>query len=79
MQKIIQATNGLQEYKHTNGELSQVRIEIAGLGTKRIRTANLSPEIPESLIRSALTQFGSIKSIQDEPWFKYIDIQYPMA
>jgi hypothetical protein len=58
VQKIIQATNGLQEYKHKNGELSQVRIEIAGLGTKRIRIANLPPEVPESLIRSDLTQFG---------------------
>jgi hypothetical protein len=43
VQKIIQATNGLQEYKHTHGELSQMRTEIAGLGTKRIRIANLPP------------------------------------
>jgi len=29
--KIIQETNGLKEYKHSNGEISQVKIEIAGL------------------------------------------------
>jgi hypothetical protein len=32
----MQETNGLKKYKHSNGEISQVRIEMAGLGTKHI-------------------------------------------
>jgi hypothetical protein len=42
----MQETNGVKEYKHSSGEISQVRIEMAGLGTKRIRIANLPPEVP---------------------------------
>jgi len=68
--KIIQETNGLNEYKHSNGEISQFKIEMAGLGTKRIRIANLPPEVPEGPIRVALAQYGVIKSIQEESWSK---------
>jgi len=68
--KIIQETNGQKEYKHSNGEISQVKIEMAGLGNKRIRIANLPPEVPEGSIRSALAKYGEIKSIQEESWSK---------
>ena len=47
--------NGQSEYKHTNGEISQVRIEMAGMGTRRVRIANLPLEITEGTIRSAVT------------------------
>jgi hypothetical protein len=43
---------------------------MAGLGTKRIRIANLPPEVPEGPIRIALAQHGDIKSIQEESWSK---------
>ena len=36
LHRILQATNGMQEYNHSNSEISQVCIEMAGLGTKRI-------------------------------------------
>ena len=64
--RIIQDSQGSLEYKHTNGELSHVRIEHSGLGMKRIRIANLPPEVPEGLIRTALAQYGEIRSIQEE-------------
>jgi hypothetical protein len=70
LHRIIQETNGVKKYKHSNGEISQVRIEMAGLGTKRIRIANLPPEVPEGPIRMALAQYGDIKSIQEELWSK---------
>ena len=44
MDKILQATGGQKEYKHETGEITQVTIEIAGLGFKKIRIANLPPE-----------------------------------
>jgi hypothetical protein len=70
LHRITQETNGLKEYKHSNEEISQVRIEMAGLRTKRIRIANLPPEVPEGPIRIALAQYGDIKSIQQESWSK---------
>jgi len=36
LHRILQATNGMQEYNHSNVEILQVCIEMAGLGTKRI-------------------------------------------
>jgi len=35
MNKILQGTEGHLEYKHDNGEISQVQIVIAGMGTKK--------------------------------------------
>ena len=35
LKEVLQDTNGLCEYKHDNGEISQVRVEVAGMGTKR--------------------------------------------
>jgi hypothetical protein len=45
VQDILQETKGQSEYKHTKGEIASVRIEVAGMGTKRVRIANLPPEI----------------------------------
>jgi hypothetical protein len=65
---ILQNTNGTAEYEHGNGEISQVRLEIAGMGTRRVRLANLPPEIPNSKIRTTLSQYGTIQTITDETW-----------
>jgi hypothetical protein len=54
LHRIREETNGWQEYKHSNGDISQVRIEKAGMGTKCVRIANLPPEVPEGPIRTAL-------------------------
>lgn len=39
---ILQTKQGTAEYKHSCGEVSIVRIDMAGLGTKRVPIANLS-------------------------------------
>ena len=36
IQNILQSTNGSVEYRHTKGELSVVRLEVAGMGMRRI-------------------------------------------
>jgi len=41
VQDILQETKGHSEYKHTKGEISSVNIEMVGMGTKRVRIANL--------------------------------------
>jgi hypothetical protein len=47
LKEVLQVTNGLCEYKHENGEISQVRVEVAGMGTKKVRIAGIPPEIKE--------------------------------
>jgi hypothetical protein len=70
VQDVLQRTKGLAEYKHSNGDISKVRIEVAGMGTKRVRIANLPPEIREGKIRAELAYYGEIRDIQEEKWSK---------
>ena len=55
VQALHTETNGQTEYKHHNGVLSTVNTAMAGMGTKRVRLANLPPEVKENAIRTALT------------------------
>jgi hypothetical protein len=43
----MHATAEQAECKHQNGEITQVAISEAGVGFKRIRVANLPPEVKE--------------------------------
>jgi hypothetical protein len=43
VQNILQSMNGSAEYTHVTGEISTVRLEVAGMGMRRIRFANLPP------------------------------------
>jgi hypothetical protein len=56
------------EYKHASGEISPVRIEMAGIVKRRVRIANLPPDIPEGIIWTDLSQYGEVKTIQEEMW-----------
>jgi len=47
------------------GEVSVVRIEVTGLGTKRVCIANLHLEIKEGTLRANLAQYGEICYIQE--------------
>jgi hypothetical protein len=70
MQEVLQETQGSLEYKHDNGEISQVRIEIAGMGLKKVRIANLPPEVPDRTVRDTLAQYGEVRTITEEQWTK---------
>jgi len=66
--KILQMTNGTTQFKHNTGEITQAKIDIAGLGSRRIRVANLPPELTNTTIRTSLTPYGTIHTITDEAW-----------
>jgi len=68
MQDILTLTTGQAEYRHMNGVISKVRIEAVGLGLRKVRIANLPPEVPDSYVRMALGKFGEIRDIQNDTW-----------
>jgi len=68
MNEILQDIKGACGYKHDNGEISQVVLEIAGLGIKRVRLAGLPPEFKEVTIKGNLSKYGDIVNIRDEVW-----------
>jgi hypothetical protein len=61
------SNNGEGKFHHINGELSAVRIEAAGLGTKRVRPANMPPEIPDRIIKIVLVRYSQLKEIYAQP------------
>ena len=74
MDKILKATGGQKEHKHETGEITQVTIEIAGLGFKKFRIANLPPETKVHDIKASLSKYGEVRSIREETWasvFRY--------
>jgi hypothetical protein len=68
MRHVLSKTNGIQDFKHDNGEISQVHIEIAGMGMRTIRIANLPPEVQDNVIRNALGTYGDITEFKEELW-----------
>jgi hypothetical protein len=47
-----------------------VNITLAGLGTKRVRIANLPPDVSNDTLRATLAPYGKIVDIQNERWSK---------
>jgi len=68
MKEILDETEGECVYKHNTGEISQVKVDIAGMGTKRIRIAGLPPEVRKKTIRESLSKYGEIANIRNETW-----------
>jgi hypothetical protein len=68
MCEILTATQGEGKIRHSNGEISTVRIEAAGMGIKRVRLANIPPEIPDRTIQKVLEKYGEVKGIKAETW-----------
>ena len=68
---ILSATNGETVYKHVTGEISPVKLVEAGMGSKRVRLANLPPEVSNNNVRVAMSNFGTVHAIQEETWAKH--------
>ena len=70
LQDLFHSTTGQSEYKHDNGEMSQVKIEMIGMGMRRVRLANLPPETPDETVCFAFSPYGEMKEMQLEDWSK---------
>ena len=45
-----------------------MKIEMAGMGTKRVKLLNLPPEIPDEAVHFVFSNSSEIKEIQEERW-----------
>lgn len=77
VQALLRDTCRQAEYKHHTRELSIVSIAVAGMCTKRIRRANLPPDVPDNALRAMLAPFGKVMAIQEEMWSR--TYRYTMA
>jgi hypothetical protein len=68
LQTIFRNIQGRQEYKHETGEISEVQIELAGLGIRRVRIANLPPEVEDNVIRDVMAKYGDVREITEDYW-----------
>lgn len=68
--ELIRNTGGQLEYTHVDGTKSQIKIDLAGKGTKVIRIANLLPEVPDEVLKTTLVQYSTITAIRNETWSK---------
>jgi len=62
LQQVFHLTGRQVEYRHTNGEISVVRVETASSGTRTGRLANLPPEVPEAVIRTMMSRCGEART-----------------
>jgi hypothetical protein len=68
MQTIIHSTKGQLEYRHETGEISLVRINMAGMRLRRVRVANLPPEVPDRVLTDIMSKYGDVKNMSEEQW-----------
>jgi hypothetical protein len=66
MMSIINDTRRQEEYKYHIGEIFPVETAVAGKGHKKVRVANLSPEILYDTVREAFAPFCQVLNIQKE-------------
>ena len=54
-----------------------LQVDIAGLGLRRVRIANLPPELPDRILRETISKYGTVKGISEESWSKAY--RYPVS
>jgi hypothetical protein len=67
LNKTLQDVNGIQTYRHDNGEQSKVIIEIAGMGM-RDTDSHPPPEVSDRVIQESLSKYGDVLEIKAELW-----------
>jgi hypothetical protein len=65
---LLRATTGKVQCKHSNGEVSYVQLDSAGMGHKRIRVAYLPHDTPDEVLTTALIPYGRVWEVHNESW-----------
>jgi hypothetical protein len=76
LQAVLHATQGHLDYIHENGELSIVNIEGSVMGVRRVRVANLPPEVQDRKILEVIYRYGEVRAITEEQWSR--GYRYPV-
>jgi hypothetical protein len=76
---LLRDTAGQAEYKYPSGDLSIVNTALAGLGTKRIRIANLPPEVSNDTLRATLAPYGKIWIFRTSDGREHTDMRWTTA
>jgi hypothetical protein len=77
MQTVLRARKRQLEYRHETGAVSIGRIDIAGMGLRRVRVANFPPEVPDRVLRDTMSKYGEVKDISEEQWSRMY--RYPVS
>ena len=56
------------DYMYPTGETFSVSLAVAGMGMKRVRIANLPPEVPNDTLKASLAPYGKVIEVQIEKW-----------
>ncbi|KAJ4438212.1 hypothetical protein ANN_14151 [Periplaneta americana] len=67
-EKIMQKHEGETKFKYGNGEQTHIKISQADSPAITVRVFNLPPEVPNSMVTTALTRYGVIHSVRSEQW-----------
>jgi len=59
--RVLQPIQGDISFHHVTGQISKVKIDIAGVGIKRVRVSTLSPKVTETQIKNVMSSYGDIK------------------
>ena len=76
MQTVLRSTKGQLQYRHEIGEVSIVRIDIAEMELRRVRVANLPPDVLDRILRDTVSKCGQVKDISEEQWSRMY--RYPV-
>lgn len=66
--KLLQSNTLPQDFKYESGEITKVNISAADTQTITVRCFNLPPEVPQSVLRNALSKYGTVRDVRDEKW-----------
>ena len=68
MQTVLRSTAGQLEFQRETGEISIVHVDIAGMGLRKIRIANLPPEVSDKTLTDIMSKYDDVKDITEEQW-----------
>jgi len=68
MMRVLQPVQGDINFHHVNGEILKVKVDVTGVGIRRVTVSTLPPEVTETQITNVLSNYGDVKEIQEEVW-----------